>query len=299
MIGDLKPGSVQGIDDTLQSIKKPRLDFVGVGPTRTGTTWIHEYLLRHKDVCLPQGVKELHFFNRNSRYYKGLDWYFSHFRHHDGKIIGEITPNYFHLPVVTQRVYEVNPNCKIICTLRNPVERSFSSYLHLIRNGYLRPGTSMRDAIRERPVLIESSKYYTHISRWLRYFGKKNVSILMYEDLKKDPLGFVKTLCNFLGLEEQGIPEGLEEAVNVREFPINFTLARVARRVDTLLCDYKIYFIKNMIKKLGLNKIVLGGRYAQDRLSEEDKRYLYSFLKEEIEDLEKLLKLDLSSWKLH
>ena len=293
---NLKSGYEQGTDYSSQNTKKYRLDFVGVGPTRTGTTWIQEYLLRHKDVCLPQRVKELHFFN--NRYNKGFDWYFSHFPHYDGnKIIGEITPNYFHIPEAAQRVYDFNPNCKIICTLRYPVERSFSHYLHAKRNGYVKPSCSFREAMEERPSIIESSRYYTHLSRWLKHFGGKNVCILMFEDLKKNSRDFARKLCNFLELEEQSFPEELEKPVNEREFPINFTLGRIARRVDDILCNYRIYFIKDMIKTMGLNKVILGGREINEKLSEEDKRYVSSLLKEETENLEKLLNLDTSSWK--
>ena len=34
-----------------------RLNFVGVGPERTGTTWLHQVLQRHPEICLPKAVK--------------------------------------------------------------------------------------------------------------------------------------------------------------------------------------------------------------------------------------------------
>jgi hypothetical protein len=273
-----------------------KLDFVVVGPARAGTTWIDEYLRRHKDVCLPEEVKEIHFFN--FKYDKGLDWYFSHFQpHNTDQIVGEVCPTYFHLPQVAQRIYEVNPNCKIICTLRNPIDRSSSLYVHMMRYGYLKPGISFKEAVKERPVLVESSRYHTHVTRWREYFGEQNVCILMYDDLKRDSVGFVKTLCDFLGLQVQGFPEELKKAVNVSEFPINFTLARNFHRLANLLENYKLYFLINAGKRLGLNKLVLGGRKAEGEISGEDRRYLYGFLKEEIDGLERLLNLDLSSWR--
>lgn len=277
-------------------MKNHRLDFVVVGPPKAGTTWIHEYLLRHKSVCLPKGVKETYFFNR--KYDKGLKWYFSHFQTANGnKIAGEITPNYFHSPEATIRIHDINPNCKIICTLRDPVERCFSNYLHIKRYGYIKPRTQFREATAERPSLIESSRYYTHISRWLKYFGKENVCILMYDNLKRNPANFSKILCNFLGLEEENFPEELKQAVNVRKFPINFTLARISHRLANLLEDYKFYSVINASKKLGLKKMILGGREIHEELSEEDRIFLYDSLKDEMENLEKLLFLDLLSWK--
>ncbi len=43
--------------------------------------------------------------------------------------------------------------------------------------------------------------------------------------------------------------------------------------------------------------MILGGREIKEELGEENKRYLYEFLKEEMKDLEKLLDLDLSLWR--
>ena len=36
-------------------------DFIGVGPEKTGTTWIHSRLRRHPDVWVPP-IKELRYF---------------------------------------------------------------------------------------------------------------------------------------------------------------------------------------------------------------------------------------------
>ena len=38
-------------------------DFIGIGPARTGTTWLHEKLLEHVD--LPRNIKETKYFERN------------------------------------------------------------------------------------------------------------------------------------------------------------------------------------------------------------------------------------------
>jgi len=73
------------------------LDFVAVGPPRTATTWIHEYLKRQQDVRLPKELKETHFFSW--KYEKGIDWYFSHFASSGPhKITGEVCPTYFDSP---------------------------------------------------------------------------------------------------------------------------------------------------------------------------------------------------------
>src|SRR5579872_2619142 len=67
-------------------------EFLGVGPPRTGTTWLHNVLEGHVD--LPYGIKETGFF---SVYYdKGIDWYARHFRYATGeRPVGEISCYFF------------------------------------------------------------------------------------------------------------------------------------------------------------------------------------------------------------
>lgn len=55
-------------------------DFLGIGPGRTGTTWLHQALEGHVD--LPHGIKETGFFG--VRFSKGIDWYAQHFRYASG-----------------------------------------------------------------------------------------------------------------------------------------------------------------------------------------------------------------------
>lgn len=59
-------------------VKTNILDFVAVGPEKTGTTWIYSYL-KEPGVCFPLEVKEIFFFDKF--YNKGLGWYMCHFKH--------------------------------------------------------------------------------------------------------------------------------------------------------------------------------------------------------------------------
>ena len=70
------------------------LDFVGIGPQRTASTWLNEMLLRHPSIALPTGVKETKFFD--DRFHKGFAWYATHFADPDpSQVRGEIAPTYF------------------------------------------------------------------------------------------------------------------------------------------------------------------------------------------------------------
>ena len=68
-------------------------DFIGIGPPRTGTTWLHQ-VLANGHVGVPRRIKELHFFDKH--YSRGFEWYAGHFSQYSEQTrIGEITPDYF------------------------------------------------------------------------------------------------------------------------------------------------------------------------------------------------------------
>ena len=71
-------------------------DFIGVGPQRTGTTWIYRAL--GGQVGLPRKTKETDFFSEH--YAKGMEWYLQFFSDGAPNLpMGEISPNYFAAPL--------------------------------------------------------------------------------------------------------------------------------------------------------------------------------------------------------
>src|SRR5258708_20436805 len=106
------------------NVKHRLPEIIGAGPGRTGTTWLHRVLEGRVD--LPYGVKETQYFN--TFYDKGINWYAHHFRYATGqRKIAEICPYFFH-PLAPARIKTHIPNSRIITTLRDPVDHSFSAY---------------------------------------------------------------------------------------------------------------------------------------------------------------------------
>jgi hypothetical protein len=117
------------------------IDFLGVGPERTGTSTLWRVLEKHPNVSFP--VRPWHAKYPNSQLDQSLkclywyDWknfnaadknvYESHWD--EGGVRGEISGTYFNFP---ERIFSVYPDVKIIITWRDPVQR-FLSQLALIR----------------------------------------------------------------------------------------------------------------------------------------------------------------------
>lgn len=270
-------------------------DFIGAGPPRTATTWLHEALSGY--VGLPSGVKETDFFVW--QYEKGLDWYAAHFQKcAPDRIVGEFSPNYFIWPEVRERIARDIPNCKIICTLRDPVERTYSHYRKMREGEYF--SGSFEDCIQKRPRLLDWSKYASQVSAWRNAFGQKNVLVLFQDDLKIDPQMFLNQACDFIGISRIPLPgtQPRDNLVNaIPRSPRNSHLARAARVVRDRLQKRGNYAVVNWLKKTGVRDYLFSGGSSFEPLRPETDARLREIFLPETEALEKMLGRDLSAWK--
>jgi len=274
-------------------------DFIAVGPPRTATTWLEQILEGH--VGLPAGIKETEFFGR--RYELGIGWYAAHFRGCDpARPTGEICPVYFDSPAARERIACHLPRCRIICTLRDPVERLYSHYRLLRREGWIGEITLeqalAKDLKWEGPGNLHGSNLYAaHLREWQAAFGEKNVLTLLHDDLIADAHGYLDRVCAFIGIDAFAIdPARAGERVNrVERAPRNWRLARRARKIREHLIRRRSYRLLNACQPLWDFCAGRGAPFGpldpvmQERLHEQ--------LRSEVERLELLLQRDLSSWK--
>ena len=273
-------------------------DFLLVGPPRTGTTWLHG-VLYHR-ACLPERTKETHFFDMF--YHQGLDWYRSYFRDcADEAIAGEVTPTYFSLPQVRERVARDLPGCKIVCTLRDPVARAWSWYRVLHREGRIR--ADFEDEILNgiEPQLREASRYAFHLRAWRERFGAANVGVFLHDDLVTDPQRFADSLLGFLGLPPVVITP--EVAAHLMRNEANSdcripALAHRAWRLRIRLKSIRADGVVERLERMGLWRFCFGGGGPFAPLAPQVEARLRSFFTPEVEVLEELLGRDLSAWKL-
>ena len=268
-------------------------DFIGVGPGRTGTTWLHEVLVGH--VNLPEGIKETDFFTTN--YPKGLAWYADHFRNADGvRPVGEINP-YFGFPEAAERISAHIPRCKIICTFRNPVERIYSAY-KLWRHYTLTPDP-LDKFLEKVPQIVEVTRYAKHLPDWRARFGADRVLVLLNDDLRTDGQAYLDRVCDFIGIERYPVPAaGAGELVNsINDLPRFPRFARKARHFMHWLEDKQAYATSNFLERAGVWKFSFGGGAKFPKLDAATEARLQELMRPEIEALEPMIGRDLSMWK--
>lgn len=205
-------------------------DFIVIGGMKCASTSLWYYLAQHPNV-LTAVKKEVHFFDSDSNYSKGINWYRSHFPlsknfisaiDSNKLIIGEATPSYVFCPRAPKRIVEILPDVKLIALLRNPIDRAYSHYRHLVRSG--RENLSFEEAIekerktrRELEIAKDRSVYnsnlvtYSYLQRgiyinqlelWFSFFSKDQLLILKTEDLASNPSKTYKKALDFLGLPD-------------------------------------------------------------------------------------------------
>ena len=269
-------------------------DFIGIGPGRTGTTWLHRAL--EPRVDLPRGIKETGFFA--ARFAKGIDWYAAHFRYATGiRKIAEVSP-YFNRPRARERIKEILPNCKFICTLREPAEHAYSVY-KLMRH-YVWTRTDLETTLETRPHLDEANRYAENLRGWFELFGRENVLVTKYDDLRANPQAYLDRVCDFAEIERITLAEDARLRDDINAFsraPRNRHLAQNARHVLFFLRDKSAYRTANLLDRMGVWRYCFGRGDPFPPLTPEQRQKLIARWLPEIEQVETLLDWDLSAWK--
>lgn len=270
-------------------------DFIGVGPPRTATTWLYEVL--QERVGFSDFRKETDFFTRF--YDRGLDWYLQYFAACPrGLPMGEMSPLYFASDDARERIRRAIPRCKIICTFRDPVDRAWSHWRLIVRNMWTRlefeqAATQLRD-------IRESSRYGHYTAEWIASFGRDNVLLMFYEDLERDPQGFVDQFCDFVGAPRFALsdsPAAQERVHSVPTRPSHPRAARAVRDIRSWLNDRRMHRAARLIRDSPLWRYSFEGGEPFARPSPEVDAHVRAALRPEVELLEQLSGRDLSAWK--
>ncbi len=268
-------------------------DFIGIGPGRTGTTWLDQVMRGYVD--LPEGVKETEFFNHF--YDNGIDWYARHFRHATGeRKIAEICP-YFIYPEARERIKLHIPNCRLIVTLRNPVDHLYSAY-KLLRHFVWARGSF--EEVLAKGHLDPSTRYASNLKSWFDAFGRENVIVSRYEELRADPQRYLDHIASFVGISKIPLAGRTDVGDEVNAFaraPKSRRLARNARNFHQWLKSRQAYPVVNFLDRAGVWKYCFGRGEAFPPLSPELELKIIQRVTPEIDALEELLQIDLSAWK--
>lgn len=288
-----------------------KLCFIGIGAYRSGTTWLVHCLREHSDVCIPH-IKELEFFNKKyekgtyiySNYNKGISWYKEQFREcrKDVKCLGEYSNAYLYDKDVPRLIKNMFPDIKLLLCLRNPVDRAYSGYLWETLNFERDKFAEVDIEELKKSVYIEMSLYGKYIRNYLKIFKSKDIHVILFDDILKRPEDVIKSVYKFLHLKPF-TPSSLRKKIN----PASQARSRLLTYVFDLrlkLEKENLGIVIDMLKRLRLYTFLqkLYSRVNRQPiikkpLTQKQRNELKDLFLSDIEETEKLLGIDLSSWK--
>lgn len=214
-------------------------DYLLIGAQKAGTTSLYAYLVQHPQIGRSLR-KEIHYFDRH--FDRGLDWYCAHFmspvyrrlyrvRNGVDLITGEATTHYLFHPLVPERVAQVLPDVRIMMVLRDPVERTYSSFKYYQVRQEEDPAVNFEEAVRceaqrveaDRPRVIAEyglfdpalsayghqhrGHYAEQIERWFAHFPREQFFIVNSNQLYQNPQHTMREAFSFLNLPHYEPPQ--------------------------------------------------------------------------------------------
>lgn len=192
-------------------------DFIIGGAPKCATTSLHHILAEHEEIGMPAG--EFGFFDADDPI-THPDFFFVHggdlvaqdcesadglflryaerFRpFQDARFIGEDSTTYLSSPVAAARIKRALPDVKLIFMLRDPVERTYSQYWHMVNSG--RAAVSFERALTVHPNLVLGSTYRPQLDQYLKHFRRDQMKIVLFEDFVRDRDATVDGVTEFIG----------------------------------------------------------------------------------------------------
>ncbi|MEA1866941.1 MAG: sulfotransferase [Thermodesulfobacteriota bacterium] len=298
-------------------------NFLIVGAAKSGTSSLYQYLQQHPEVYVPPTRKEPMFFvsaiykklSRNDPRHEiadrivicSLDDYRNLFEcvRNEQKAIGEASAVYlYHHETAIPNIKSHLGDIKVIIILRNPIDRAYSSYYHLVRDGA--ETCSFEDFLekeeerkRENWDILNYPKslgfYYDQVKAYMDNFSE--VKVCLFDDMQRNSLKIVKDVYVFLGIDESFVPD-TSSIYNSSGVPRNKLLYcllstdNFVKRVSkpllrAIISPEKASKLCKILRKKNIGKKAMDGKTRQ---------FLKTLYREDILKLQSLIHRDLSHW---
>ena len=232
--------------------------FVVLGPQRSGTTWIYEYLRALGSVGTTRELKEIRFFDEH--FERGFDWYTSSFTTVAGPRV-DVSSTYIDSAAARRNIARCGVAGVVIC-YRDPLERIRSLHNHrVLQHGAPR---GFREAWQSDATYLSGSLYAANLALWQATLPSERILVLDFETLRHDPSRYAAQLCDFIGVpcSDAALPSG---KVNAARPPDGAPLSNRVARLKRLARRAGLGRAVNALKHSPLRRLVTGERGTGDR----------------------------------
>lgn len=292
-------------------------NFLIAGVARCGTTSLFHYLKQHPEIGFPKKKEPKYFSSLHIKFpqqgigdatvdtkiVKDLEEYKALFQYLEKFLkIGEASSDYFYYYKNTiAEIKKSLGDIPIIISIRNPVERSYSAYNNLVRDG--RETLSFKEALEQEEERIskgwdwmwaykEGSLYAEGLKAFRENFSK--VKVVLFEELQENPDAVLEEIELFLGVKPynnydtsvQYSPSG-----NPKNRLVKLISSRNSKPLNFLRTTAMAVVPRKKLEKISK------GFFAKEKMDHEVLEDLKKYFKKDIEETGKLLGRNLNSWE--
>jgi|SRR5215210_1688650 len=286
-------------------------NFLIIGAMKSGTTALYYYLEQHPQIYMSP-VKEPNFFcvegqeNPDPKSTSDSETYRRLFKSASGeRALGEASHCYLYKAEAIERIKYYVPEAKFIAILRNPVDRAYAHFLHMVRNG-TEPFADFTQALQEDESgshrnrtpqdYIGRGFYYVQLKRYFDNFPPDRIKIYLYDDLNSTPIDTLQDAFRFLGVDDSFVPD-----VSVKHNVSGYPKSRVLDKLLTLgpvTHALKLYLPAELRWRLSKvhDKLKSRNLVKPPPVQTTVRRHLIETYREDTLKLQELIRRDLSGW---
>lgn len=181
---------------------------------------------------------------------------------------------------ISQRLYQLFPNAKIIAVVRNQTDALWSYYLQTLKSKPFQKldfSSWLSNQRKQRPGTnaLDYFMYAKTLALYESLFGKENIKVLHYESFLREPETFLGDLLSFLEIDQKLELETIKN--------LNPSLSKGMRLYNIMSRIYvarKVFSLLGPIKPKIKDAIFSFGRYEK-QLTSDEKDYISDFYKED------------------
>jgi Sulfotransferase domain len=205
-----------------------KIDFIGIGAPKCGTTWLSAQLEAHPQIGFAPDKEVYYFADTIMRrlagkelncFERGEAWYHEQFPALGGTITtrGEFCPSYLYLGAAADRIKAYRPDIKLLLCLRPPVEMIYSWYWYG-RNAVIGKLPETFEGMMENPFLRDVGCFARHLKPYLDRFPAKNILVVQFDAIRRAPDDVRRGVYEFLKVDPNFKPQ-LQKGQNAARAP--------------------------------------------------------------------------------
>lgn len=289
----------------------PLPTFLVIGANKAGTTSMHNYLHQHPEIFMSP-IKEPMFFifdgketpddspdriTKKAYIINHIEDYKRLFaKAGSSKARGESSTAYLSNSYIANHIKFYAPNIKLICILRNPIDRAYSGYRFHVGEGIekrtfkvaMMQQLDRKTKIHKPQAYFHLGLYAQHIERYIQEFGSSNMKVYLYEEWCDSPQFVLRDIYQYLDVDPDFINDfSRKHKVSIKNDLGYITWHRISQSSWMRLLPQKyLLSIRNFVT----------GKLNRSQLTPSIRKRLVQYYSDDIKKLEGIIHRDLNHW---